>query len=147
MQLVINRGWPAEWYAWPAAAVIKLVQLDSAYHCGLVINGCLYESRLTTGVSIAPRPVGWEEIDLPEADEAAARAYFEARADNEYDLRGLFDWFLRRVALTLGFRIRPRIEDPKREFCSELSAGMLGLDDPVQYSPSALVRRALEMKQ
>ena len=143
MKLVVNRGWPSEWYAYPAAALIKLVQWDSAYHCGIVIGETLYESRLTMGVSRSPPPVGWEEHDL-DGDEREAIRYFIVRERNEYDIRGLLDWALRRAALTLGFRIRPMVEDPKREFCSELSAGMLGLANPVQYSPSALVRAVVD---
>lgn len=145
--LVADPGWPA-WHGWLGAAIIKTAQPSAIYHTGIVIGDTLFEARLTTGVVAVPAADRvrdhWLRVPCPWCRPERAVEVFETCAGAEYDLlRGLPDWFLRRVAHTLGVRIRPGIDDPRRWFCSELSAAMLGFDDPVRYSPSRLMWDAL----
>lgn len=141
-------GWPNGVLNKVGAAVVKAAQPSRIYHVGLLgVDGYLSylaESRMRTGVAFREhlRPVqGWTYLDLPWSDEQAATDYFNARLRADYDLLGLVDWGFRRAVLTLmGEEVRPRIEDPRREMCSELVAGMLGFDQPVRWSPSAVWR-------
>ena len=144
--LCVRAGWPDGAINRIAAAGIKLAQPSRYYHTGLLLSdGWLYQSRLRQGVHrtkwdcfVDP---DWIMVACPWADEDAALAYYHARAGNDYDLLGLLDWAVRRAVLTLtGESVRPGIEDPRREICSEFNAGQLGFKEPIRYSPSALLR-------
>ncbi len=143
VSLLVRHGWPEAILDKLGAGVIKAAQWRPEYHTALLLDGWLYQARLTEGVhrtrfdwraDFALEPLPWADADR-------AFEYFELRAGNRYDGIGLADWALRRVALKVfGRRIRPGIEDPRREFCSEFNAGQIGLSDPVQYGPWHLLR-------
>lgn len=138
-------GWPPGILNKFGAAVIKAAQPSQIYHTGLLLSdGWLYQSRMQQGVHRTRFDVsdpGWIKIECPWADEPYALDYYNVRANEGYDFPGLFDWGLRRVVKTVfGKDIRPGIEDPNLNICSEFNGGMLGFPDPIRFSPSALVR-------
>lgn len=145
-------GWPDSLTGKLGAAIIKLAQPSRIYHTGLLLSdGWLYQSRLHQGVHRARVDVSgpdWIQIPCPWADEQYALDYYHAREQAGYDYHGLADWAVRRAAKTLlDIDVRPRIEDPRREICSELNAGMLGFPNPIRFSPSALVRECRQRTQ
>ena len=145
-------GWPAGLRDKLGAAIIKLAQPSQVYHTGLLLSdGLLYQSRLRQGVHRARVDVSypdWIKIECPWADEQYALDYYHARERAGYDIHGIADWAIRRAAKTLlDMDVRPGIEDPRREICSELNAGMLGFADPIRFSPSALVRECRRRTQ
>ena len=138
-------GWPDSLTGMLGAAVIKIAQPSRIYHTGLLLSdGWLYQSRLRQGVHRALVDVSgtdWIQIPCPWADEQYALDYYHARERAGYDFHGLADWALRRAAKTLfDVDIRPGLEDPRRDICSEFNGGQLRLDEPIRFSPSALVR-------
>lgn len=105
-------------------------------HCELVFqtdplgrSECASSSWMDSGVRvtwITLDPARWDVVDLPTADDQAARAWVHAHMSQGYDLLGL-----------LGF-VWPRRDDATRWFCSEACAAALGLPDPWRYSPGTL---------
>jgi hypothetical protein len=71
-------------------------------------------------------PSRWDIVKV-NADEAFARQYVEGRVGWGYDYWGLF-----------GFILRPFRGDKKREFCSEIIAGALKINDPWRFDPCSL---------
>lgn len=69
----------------------------------------------------------WDFIDLPGADEDAARAWFVAHDGDRYDLLG-----------NVGFLFRPITGERRAWFCSEAAAAALGIPDPFRYDPATL---------
>lgn len=69
----------------------------------------------------------WDFIDLPGADEAAARAWFIGQVGRPYDLLG-----------NLGFLWRPIVGARRAWFCSEALAAALGYPEPWRYDPATL---------
>ena len=139
-------GWPDSLTGKLGAAVIKIAQPSRIYHVGLFLpdDGGLYQSRMKQGVHRVPFDVSsenWLYIQCPWRSPDDVREHFFDRVGNDYDTLGLIDWSFRRLWLTLsGEEIRPGIEDPRREMCSEFVAGALGFDQPIRWSPSAVVR-------
>lgn len=150
--LVTYPGWPDDWFGWPVAAAVKVFQPAHEYHCGLLIDGYLYDSSLIGGVARHPEssdrlaergPARY--LDLPWADKRHALEVWARAQDDGYDLLGLADWWVRRASVTLlGREVALGIESPRRWFCSELSAAMLGFDTPIRYSPSKVVRECVK---
>lgn len=147
--LAANPGWPAEWWAYPGAAGIKLFQPSRIYHTGIVIDGTLYQATLSKGVhAVSAECVTDQWIAVPclWRDPQDALEVFRVAEGSQYDLLGLPDWAVRKLAHNLfDLEIRPGIESPKRWFCSELNAEMLGLERPVKYGPDRLVRTVEDM--
>ena len=139
-------GWPESLTGKLGAAVIKIAQPSLIYHVGIYLpdDGGLYQSRMQQGVHRVAMHVtvdDWLYVPCPWRDPDDVRAYFGVRDGNDYDTLGLVDWGFRRLWLTLaGEEIRPGLEDPRREMCSEFAAGALGFDQPIRWSPSAVVR-------
>ena len=145
-------GWPDGLSGKIGAAVIKAAQPSRIYHTGLLLSdGWLYQSRMQQGVHRSRFDVSnpdWIKVECPWADEQYALDYYNARANEGYDFPGLFDWGLRRVVKTVfGRDIRPGIEDPNLNICSEFNGGQLHLSDPIRFSPSALVRECYRRTQ
>lgn len=77
-------------------------------------------------------PAHWDIVAV-DADEPAARAWFEAHRNAKFDTWGL-----------LNFLLWPRKDDAERWFCSEACAAALGFPEPWRFCPStlhAVVRR------
>lgn len=70
-------------------------------------------------------PANWDLIELPGADEAAARAWFEQRQGTGYDLIG-----------NLRFVIAPLPDNKQRYFCSEAVLAALGVENPWRFCPN-----------
>lgn len=150
--LCVRAGWPDGAINRIGAAGIKLAQPSRYYHTGLLLSdGWLYQSRLRQGVHRARVDVSgpdWIQIPCPWADEQYALYYYHARARAGYDYHGLADWALRRAAKTLfDVDIRPGLEDPRRDICSEFNGGQLRLAEPIRFSPSALARECWKRTQ
>lgn len=147
--LVANPGWPAQWWAYPGAAVIKVFQPSPIYHTGVVIDGVMYQATLSRGVhAVSAECVtrDWIVVECPWRKPQNALEVYRAAEGSQYDLMGLPDWAVRKLAHNLfDLEIRPGIEDPKRWFCSELNAEMLGLEQPVKYGPDRLVEKVRMM--
>jgi hypothetical protein len=69
----------------------------------------------------------WDILDLPDGDEAAARAWFAGQIGKPYDLLG-----------NLGFVFRPIAGQRRAWFCSEAVAAALGYPEPWRYDPPTL---------
>lgn len=69
----------------------------------------------------------WDIVDLPGADEVAARQWFVANLGRPYDLLG-----------NLGFLFRPITGARRGWFCSEAAAAALGYPEPWRYDPALL---------
>lgn len=70
-------------------------------------------------------PANWDIVDLPGADEAAARAWFEQREGAAYDLIG-----------NLRFVIAPLPDNDRRFFCSEAVLAALGFEHSWRFCPN-----------
>lgn len=69
----------------------------------------------------------WDIVDLPDALEPEARAWFVAHAGDGYDVVG-----------NVHFIIAPVGDAKTLWFCSEAVAAALGLPDPWRYDPGTL---------
>lgn len=108
-------------------------------HCELVVDGnCYSSSVIDKGVrskavgegadQISLSPDKWDVVDLPWADEAAIKEYFEKTDGYSYG------WF---SLVTSQLFNRARADD-KSQFCSEWCASALGLENTSSYSPETL---------
>lgn len=105
-------------------------------HCELVFgilpNGqaeCATSSKMDGGIRIKLmelNPGRWDLVDIPWADEGAARDWFQLHLGEGYDVQGL-----------LGF-IAPISGRGSKWFCSEACAAALGYPDSWRFSPGIL---------
>ena len=70
-------------------------------------------------------PANWDFVDVPHANEAAARDWFSLREGASYDLVG-----------NLRFIVSPLPDDPNRYFCSESVMAALGFAHPWRFCPN-----------
>lgn len=102
---------------------IRAWEGDDAGHVGVQVGGIVIDATLWHGVKpwsrkrwLADR-VLVQEIEVPPASDAAAldaQAWLHGRIGRRYDVRGI-----------LGFPLLRDLDDPERDWCSELAAGWL----------------------
>jgi len=112
--------------------VVRWVDGGPYSHCELLFSdGISASSSYIDGGVRCKRidydPTHWDFIDLPDAMEPAARAWFERHAGAKYDLIGnlkFVAWFVP--------------HSKSRWFCSEAIAAALGMPESWRYGPSGL---------
>lgn len=98
----------------------------------------LSSSGLDGGVRIKPiafDPARWDFVPLPWVQEADARALGKDLNGCGYDY-----WGVTRFALPWAVR-----EHPRRVFCSEIAAMVMGLQEPWRVSPNGLHAIAISL--
>ena len=105
----------------------------SAYsHCELVVStgrawSASFEAGGVRSKLVDFDPPKWDLIDLPDALEPAAVAWFTAHRGAKYDLLGNLQFILAAIP-----------HSRKRWFCSEAVAAALEIPDPWRYDPGTL---------
>jgi hypothetical protein len=114
-------------------------------HCEVVFSErdasgaalCASSSKMDGGVRlkfIALKPENWDIWEVPSADEAAVKAWFDEHVGCKYDVLGL-----------VGFVWRRTEDDRSKFFCSEACAAALGIEEAWRFDPNtfaAAIRRA-----
>mgnify|MGYP006316188605 CR=1 FL=1 len=112
---------------------VRWIEAGEYSHCELIFSDGISASSSFMDGGVRFKEIDyslekWDIIDIPWADEARARKYFEVRAGKvKYNLRG-------NIHFIFGF-IRGNTDG---EFCSEACAGALGFNNPWQFPPNQL---------
>jgi len=99
-------------------------------HCELVFSDGMAASAsfMDGGVrfkAITFDPANWDLLELPRANEAAARTWFTEHLGAGYDIVG-----------NLRFIVSPLPDDPAKFFCSEAVLAALGFAEPWRFCPN-----------
>lgn len=113
-----------------ADKLVRLVTRSKYSHVELVIGGACFSSSIQDG-GVRGKHINiwsgsWDVVDIG-GDEAAAKAWFEARNGQDYDWLGVFRFILPFLPHRSG-----------KWFCSEAVGAALGLPEPHALSPQDL---------
>jgi hypothetical protein len=100
-------------------------------HVELVVNGYKYSSYPGIGVRrdiFVNNPGDWLIYDLPDVKEETVIDFFEKTKGKKYDWLGVL----------IGQAFYVKVDDPKKFFCSEWCAAVLGFPQACRFSPALL---------
>lgn len=117
---------------------IRDLKITKYSHTEICIDGTCYSSSVRDkGVRskvIDLNSGKWDLIDITsQVDKDKALEVFNANKGKKYDWLG-----------ALGFGLPFLIQDQNKEYCFEINAKMLGLDDPSKYTPSKFKKLFLQ---
>lgn len=112
--------------------LVRWIDRGPYSHCELVFSDGVSASAsyIDGGVrfkNIIYNPEHWDFIELPNANEAMARAWFHLHRGEPYDLLG-------NVRFVFGFTK----DSENKWFCSEAVMAALGFEEPYRYGPSGM---------
>ena len=115
---------------WVTCIVLSIrdMKINKYSHTEIQINGMCFSSSVRDG-GVRPKAINllsgkWDYIELPKEYEEKALEVFFKKQGNKYD------WFG-----ALGFGLPFLKQDTNKEYCFEINAEMLGLDNSKMHSP------------